>query len=300
VFDWNDLRYLLAAARSGTLAGAARELGVKHTTVARRLAALESDLGTQLLRKGAEGYEATAAGTEVLALANELKDRADAIERRVARADARLAGVVQVTMPDTVGGYFVRQLPALCQRHPDLVVNVLADLRVYDLLAGEADIALRLHPASQGDLVERKLCVAAWSLYASRSYVEKRGIPHATADFASHDLLGYEGAALEQSPGGVWFRENLPDAKFAMRCNGILQIFNATLMGAGITLLPCFMADAEPMLVRLTEGVFSNRRLRMLVPADRAKVARVRAVMDFIVEVLTRDADLFSGASRSA
>jgi DNA-binding transcriptional LysR family regulator len=299
VFDWNDLRYLIAIAQAGTLVGAGRALGVKHTTVARRLAALESDLGAQLLRKGTDKYSLTVAGAEILAFASELKEKADAIERLVAHSDSKAAGIVRVTMPDTIGGYFVRQLPLLRERHPELVVNILADLRVYDLLGGEADIALRLHDQSEGDLLEKKLCVSAWSLYASASYVARRGVPKTPEDFAEHDLIGFDGV-LERSPGGVWFRENLPDASFVMRGNGILQIFNATLTGVGLTLLPCFMGDAEPMLVRLTSNVFHNRRIRMLVARDTARLARVRAVMDFAVEVFTRDTDLFSGATAAS
>jgi DNA-binding transcriptional LysR family regulator len=295
VFDWNDLRYLAAIAEAKTLVGAARELGVKHTTVARRLAALESDLGAQLLHKGRDGYTLTATGVELAAFAAELKAKADAIERRVGGSDARVAGVVRVTMPDSVAAYFVQQLPALRERHPDLVVNILADLRVYDLLAGEADVAVRIHPRSEGNLIARKLGVAAWSLYASRSYVAKRGAPRTPAELVGHDLIGFEGAALEASPGGVWFREHMPEATYVMRGNGILQIFNAALMGFGVTMLPCLLADAEPMLERLTPVTFSNRPIRMLVAPEAARLARVRAVMDFIVEVFTRDAGLFGG-----
>ncbi len=295
VFDWNDLRYLLAISEAGTLVGAARALGVKHTTVSRRLAALEHDLGARLLRKGAERYALTPAGEEVLALAAELKARADAVERRVAGSDSRVAGVVRVTMPETVAGWLVQQLPALRARHPDLVVNVLGDTRVYDLLSGEADLAIRLAKGdNEGGLLERKLVPAAWSVYASRAYVARRGAPRTLADYAEHDLIGFEGAA-DRSPGGQWFRENVPDARFAMRGNGVVQIFNAAIMGFGVTLLPCFMADPEPSLARLTPEVFHNRRVRLLVPADLARLARVRAVMDFIVELFQRDAALFEG-----
>jgi DNA-binding transcriptional LysR family regulator len=295
VFDWNDLRYLLALARAGTLAGAARELGVKHTTIARRIAALESDLRVQLVRKGGDRYTLTDAGNEVLARANEVKVIADTIERRVSGEGERIAGVVRVTMPDTIGGYVIRHLPALRAKHPELVVDVLADLRVYDLLAGEADVALRLSEEAAGDLIERKLCTAAWSLYASKAYVASRGTPRTIAEYASHDLIGYDGAALAASPGGRWFREHLPDAKFVMRGNGILQVFNATLLGVGITLLPCFMADAEAGLVRLTPEVWSNRRIRLLVPKDLTRVPRVRAVTTFLADLFTRDAALFEG-----
>jgi DNA-binding transcriptional LysR family regulator len=298
VFDWNDLRYLVAVAEAGTLVGAGRELGVKHTTVARRLAALEHALGSRLVRKGADRYTLTPAGHEVLAFAAELKAKADVLERGVAGRDGIVAGAVRVTMPDTIAGWFVRQLPALRQRHPDLTVDVLADMRVYDLLGGEADVALRMFAKSEGELVERKLCVPVWALYAARSYAASRGLPKIIADavdLRGHDLVGLEGPAISQSPGGEWYRENAPGAQFILRCNSAVQAFNAVLMGTGIGPLPCFMGDAEPLLVRAAPDTFSNRRMRMVVPHDLVGLARVRAVMDYVVEIAARDADLFEG-----
>jgi DNA-binding transcriptional LysR family regulator len=299
VFDWNDLRYLLAVSRAGTLSGAACELGVKHTTVARRLAALEDDLGAKLVRKGGESYALTPEGEEVLALAEEVQKAAHAIERRVRRADDRVAGVVRVTVPAVIDDYLIKQLGALRARHPELVVSILADHRPYDLLAGEADVAVRIHPKAEGDLLERKLFCGAWSLYASRAYVARKGAPRALADFAAHDLIGYEGP-IAVSPGGRWFCENFPDATYAMRGNSVGQVFQAALGGYGVTVLPCFMADVEPELVRLTEETFPSHPIRVLVPPDLARLARVRAVVDFIVGAFQRDHDLFTGKARPA
>lgn len=297
MFDWDDLRYLIAVSRAGTLAAAARELGVQHTTVARRVAALEEGLGVPLIVKGGERIALTDAGRDILTHAQAMKGIADSIQRGAKSSEEHIAGVVRVTLPETLAGYLVRHLPELRARHAELIVNVLADVRPYDLLGGEADIAVRLHPKGEGDLVERKLGVVAWSIYASSSYIRERGRPEQLADYARHDLIGFEGA-LAASPGGAWFREHLPDAKFTMRGNGLLSIFNATLLGVGVTLLPCFMADPEPTLERLTTAAFSNRRIRVLVPADLARVPRVRAVFDFLAETFTRDETLFAGTSR--
>lgn len=298
MFDWNDLRHLLAVADGGSFAAAARELDVTHTTVARRIAALEESLGATLIVKGGERIALTEAGARAVASALQMRALADSVARGAQEAHERIAGTVRVTLPDTLAGYLVRQLPLLRAEHPDLLVNVLADVRAYDLLAGEADIALRVAAQSHADLVERRFGPVAWSVYASSGYLAARGRPATLEDYRAHDLIGYDGAAAH-SPGGVWFRENLPDATFALRANGIPQIFNAALFGAGITLLPCFMADPEPMLVRLVPEAFSNRRLRMLVPAELARVPRVRAVLDFLAGILTRDVALFAGTSRA-
>ena len=303
VFDWNDLRYLLAVADKGTLVGAARELGVKHTTVARRLAALEESLGAKLLRRGGEGHALTEAGREVIAVAAEVKAKAEAIQQRVAGADSRIAGLVRVTVPEPTGGYFVRRLPALRERYPDLVVDVLADLRMLDLAKGEADIAVRVNnapgglpPQHESDLVERKLGAASFALYASRAYLARRGTPETEAGLAEHDFIGVLGMS-DRSASVAWLRETVPNARFVMRCNGFVQLLNAAIEGSGIAPLPCFLGDSEPFLVRVIPKAFPTGRLRVLVRPDLAKVPRIRATVDFIVELFRHDEALFDGSS---
>src|SRR5262249_29514595 len=97
------------------------------------------------------------------------------------------------------------------------------------------------------------------------------------------------------TPGGRWFHEKLPAANFVLRGNSIAQVYNAAMVGHGITLLPCFMADQEPALVRVMEEFFPSQPVRLLVPPDLARLARVRVVMDFITHVFKRDEDLFTG-----
>ncbi len=192
-------------------------------------------------------------------MAAEVKVKAEAIQRSVAGTDTRVAGVVRVTISEPMGAYFVQQLPALRERHPELVVDVLADLRMYDLMRGEADIAVRVNSAPD-------------------------------------DLIGTQGIP-DRSPAARFLREIAPDAKFVMRCNGYLQIFNATLGGFGIGPLPCFLGDSESYLVRVFPQAFPTGRLRLLVRPDLAKLPRVRATLDFLTEILIRDEALFDGTS---
>jgi DNA-binding transcriptional LysR family regulator len=297
VFDWNDLRYLLAVANRGTLVGAAKDLGVKHTTVARRVAALEESLGAKLFQRGADKYTLTESGLEILEMAIELKAKAEAVERRVAGADARIAGVVRVTMPEPTAGYFLRQLPALRERHPELVADILADTRMYDVARGESDIAIRVNQAASGeaDLLERKVGEAAFGFYASKSYFAGHGGPAASVDrLDQHDFIGY---LPEASPVSERLRRTVPNARIVMRCNGFVQVFNAALAGFGVALLPCFLGDGEPYLARALPQIFRTGTTRVLVRADMARVPRIRAMFDFIVEVFTRDERLFDGSS---
>jgi DNA-binding transcriptional LysR family regulator len=297
VFDWGDLRYLLAVSRAGSFAGAARELGVKHTTVARRVGALEEALGARLVTKGKDSVALTEAGATLTASAKEMETLAASIERRLAGEQARVEGVVRVTMPDAIALYVAPRLAKLREQHPKLSVHILADARVYDLEKGEADLAVRVHPSSKSHYVERKLGAAVWAIYASRAYVRAKGMPTSLADLKKHDLIGSE-AEASASPGAAWLREHVPDAKYEMRFNSVVQLLNAVMMGLGISPLPCFLADPEPELTRVWPDTLRNRGVRLVAHPDVARVARVRAVMDFLTDSFKRDAKLWAGESR--
>jgi DNA-binding transcriptional LysR family regulator len=299
VFDWNDLRHLLAIAKAGTLAGAARELGVEHTTVGRRLTALETALGARLFTRGPDGLVATAAAQAILPLAKEIAQRVDAIERRVASGDDGIEGVVKLTASEALSGYLVKRLGTLRERYPALLVEILSGNRAFDLLRGEADLALRIRETTEPDLVTRKVCVAAWSLYASRPYVERKGMPAAPEDHRDHDVIAYD-ATLAATPGAQWVDGHADGANVVMRCNSIIAAYNAAIVGIGLTVIPCFLGDDEPGLVRLTPRVLGARDMFLVVHPDLARVARVRAVMEFVIDALTEDAELWAGTRARA
>lgn len=294
MFDWNDLRYLLAIARAGTLTGAARDLGVEHTTVGRRLAALEANLGARLFLRGPHGFTPTPAALEILPLGEEIAERVEAIERRVSGTDARVDGTVRLTTSEALSGYFVKQFAALRERHPDLMVEILSGNRAYDLTRGEADLAVRVRDVTEPDLIVRKLGRAGWSLYASPSYVERKGTPAAPEDLRGHDIISFD-ESLVAVPGALWLQEHGEGGNIVMRGNSIVAVLNAAIFGMGLTVLPCFMGDTEPALQRLTPRLLGTRDVSLVVHPDLARVARVRAVMDFIIETFERDAAAWSG-----
>ena len=294
--DWNDFRYFLAICRAGTLAGAARELGVEHTTVGRRLNALETALGARLFIRGPEGLVATAAARDMLPLAEEMAARVQAIERRVAGNDSRMEGTVRVAVSEALSGYLVKQSAALRTRHPGLMVEMLIGNHVSDLLRGEADLAVRARPVTEPDLVARKLVCAAWSLYASPGYVARRGALSAAEHLAGHDVIAYDDS-LAATPGGTWLNEHGQGANVTMRGNSVIAVLNAAICGMGVAIIPCFLGTPEPQLQRLTPQVVGRRDIFLVVHPDLARVARVRAVMDFIAELFERDLSLWTGGA---
>jgi DNA-binding transcriptional LysR family regulator len=296
VLDWNDLRYFLAIARAGTLAGAARELRVEHTTVGRRLSAIETALGARLFTRGPDGFTLTDAGTEILPLAEEVAARIERIERCASGADARIEGTVRLTTSESMGGYIVPRLRALRERHSALIVEVLSGNRAFDLMRGEADLAIRVRDVAEPELelVARTLVRAAWSLYASPSYVDRKGALEDPACLRGHDVVGFD-PSLGASPGGQWIASHGAGASIVLRANSIVAALNAAIFGMGIAALPCFVADPERALVRLTTDVIGTRNVLLVVHPDLARVARVRAVMDYFVDVFERDAPLWRG-----
>lgn len=299
VLDWNDLRYFLAIAKAGTLAGAARELGVEHTTVGRRLTALENALGTKLFVRSSSGFTATDAATAILPLIEEVAAKVDDVARRVAGGDDRVEGVVRLTTSEALSGYFVKRLGALRVKHPNLVVEILSGNRAYDIMRGEADVAVRIRETKEPDLVSRKVAIAGWSMYAAKAYVERKGAPASPEDLRDHDVVAFD-PTMSQVPGALWLEAHAQGANVALRANSIVAALNAALVGIGITVLPCFLCDPEPTLARLTPRLLGVRDVSVVVHPDLAKVARVRAVIDFIVEQFARDSAMWRGASEPA
>ena len=293
--DWNDLRYFLAVRRAGSLAGAARTLKVEHSTVSRRLAALEDALGATLFLRGPDGFTSTPAGDKLAIHAESMEAAATAIDRQVTGGDERVDGTVRLTTSEVFSGFVVKRLGLLRARHPDLVVEVLSGNQAFDLGRGEADVAIRIMSTSDPELLVRKLVDCGWAMYAARGYVGQRGAPPSPEDLADHDVIGFD-ETLAKVPGALWLEAHRAGARVVLRANSIMAACNACLAGLGVTVLPCFLGDPEPSLQRLAAKNLGSRPMHLVVHPDRARVARVRVVMDFITEIMTAESQLLHGA----
>ncbi len=292
--DWNDLRYFLAVCRAGTLVGAARSLRVRHSTVGRRVDALEAALGVSLFMRAPDGFVLTEAGTNIVPLAEEAERAVFSVERRVAGGDKRVDGVVRVATSEAFSSYLVRHLSELQAQHPTLIVEVLSSNATHDLARGEADIAIRLVETTQPVLICKRVCNAGWSLYASKSYLARSGTPGTPSDLGSHDIIGFD-ETMARIPGAVWLREHNVGARIVIRCNSLVSALNACTGGMGVAVIPCFLAEAEPSLRRLTEEVIASPAICVVFHADVADIKRVRTVIDFITTIISRDAASFRG-----
>jgi DNA-binding transcriptional LysR family regulator len=292
--DWDDLRYFLAVHRAGSTAGAARALNVQHTTVGRRLTALEQTLGAALFARTSTGLVPTSVAADILPLAEEAERSMQAIARTVSGADGRLEGIVRLTTSEAFSGYFVRRLAKLHTAHPKLVVEVLSGNRVFDLARGEADLAVRIAPTPQLDVICRCIGHANWGLYASADYLASHGPPPSSGNFAGHSIVGFD-PSLAYTPGAVWFAEHAAAADMPIRANSIPSALNAALVGIGIAAIPCFLGDVEPTLRRVLPDPVGMREVWLVFHPDAARIPRVRRVIDFVAEEIGADRALLLG-----
>ncbi|HEV3189828.1 MAG TPA: LysR family transcriptional regulator, partial [Polyangiaceae bacterium] len=285
--DWNDLRYLLAMHRHGSLARAAKGLGVTKATMSRRLAALEEALGTRLFDRKPGGATLTAAGREVVATAEDIDQSARALEGRLAAAtDAKPSGTVRVTAPQWLAARFVIPfLPDLKKRYPTLDVQLVGTNQILNLAQHEADLALRNVWPSQASLTARKVVELGGCVYASSLYLERKGTPNARDALAGHDLLVYEG--LGGMPGFEWMREP-GHGTIAFRANDPEALVSAATAGLGLAAVPCLLGDAQPSLVRVKALGFGRCDLFLVAHEQLRRTPRVRVVSDFIAELLVR------------
>lgn len=299
--DWNELQLVLAVQRTGTLTGAAKMLGIDHSTAFRRLNALETRLGVRLFERLPGGaYQATPAGGRMAAAAERMEDEALAINRDIAGRDHRLSGRLRVTSSETLAyRILTRHLAAFRQAHPGIIVELVVDNRVLSLSRREADIALRPMRPKEGDLWGRKLASVAWTVYGAVGYLQGNGgTVSSLEDLRRHPLIGWE-----ETVGGImaadWLNRAVSGETVVYRTNSLINQFVAAKAGIGLALLPCYLGDGDSGLARALPNPVSDLtgELWIVTHADLRGTARVRAFFDLVGDGLAREHHLFDGRS---
>lgn len=296
--DWSDLRYFLAVFRARTLAGAGKRLRVEPTTIGRRLTALERSLEARLFDRTPDGFVLTAAGERVLDHAVEMEAQMAAIERKASGEDTRIAGDVRLATSENLSvGFLASRLAPFLEKHPGVALEIVTGTAAVDLLRHEADLALRVGARmrpEQLSLIARRVAQVGLGLYASSAYLARRGPPSVDNGCAGHVIVGY-GEALADVGPSKWLQEHAREATVALRCNSMLGAARAVASGAGLCVLPCFLADAEPGIERvIPKPVLAHDLWLVVHPSPRA-AARVRAVSDFLVQLVRSENDTLSG-----
>ncbi|MFL6858391.1 MAG: LysR family transcriptional regulator [Allosphingosinicella sp.] len=294
-FDWNDLTAFLAVARTGRLTAAAARLGLDHSTLSRRVAGLEHALKAKLFDRSPAGYTLTEAGSRLMRTAEQMERLALGAEEQVGGTAASVAGDVRIGAPGGFGSWFLApRLATLRAAYPDLRVQLVAASSAFSLAKRDVDMAITVSRPPTGRLNVARLVDYDLALYAAPAYLAAHPPIHAAADLGGHRFVSYIEDLLH-FPELDFLRHLAPEGGTALETSNIFAQFFATRAGAGLCVLPGFLAGAEPGLVRvLAEEVKLTRSLWLVVHQDQAELARVRAVSRFVREAVERERTLFA------
>jgi len=283
MLDWNDLRYFLAVARTGSTLAASRQLKVSQATVSRRITTLEQVIGVEIFSRQPSGYSLTQRGELLLPAAEAVEESILAFSHQVALETRRVSGTVRLTTVESAANAWV--IPALAQlrmRCPDVRVEIITTDDNLDLGRGEADLAIRFgNRPTEETLIVRHLTDMEESFYAGHELVAQLGMPECLSDLARYPLVT---TMDDTSFINNWVSTHLPDAEIAHRTNRLSSIIASVRAGIGASILPCLMGDDIRHLVRLVPPIAELTTPGWLVTTDQARrQPHVRAVIDFIV-----------------
>ncbi|MCG6659080.1 LysR family transcriptional regulator [Halomonas campisalis] len=306
MLDWQDIQIFLEVARSQRLTDAARRLGLDHSTLSRRTRRFEQRLNTQLFERSTHGYHLTEAGHQLLAHAEEMARHAFEAGESLTDKNHQVSGQIRLGVTEGFGTWVIAPLlSAFCARHPGVTLDLLALPRVVNLSRHEADLAITVErPASPG-LVISRLCDYRLRLYGSRDYLARQGSPESLAALGEHRLIGYVDDLIFSEQ--LSYLEPLldpavvghPGPHFSIRSTSVTTQHAAALHGAGLAVLPCFMAEPTPGLTPvLTEEVAITRQFWITSRQEQRRLARVRLLWDFLREALEANRALLMGEAR--
>ena len=289
MYDWNDLKAFLAVAETGSTLSAAQSMRVSQTTVARRIAALEQATGVILFDRRQAGYALTPVGEAMLASALAVRDAADRFGEAAGARSRDAGGTVSLT---TMEIFAVTILPPILRdlraAHPGIHIHLDTADEPRDLAAGAADIAIRSckQPTGAG-LVGRRIADNPWTVYCSRDYADLHGLPHSREELAAHPFIGGGGYVWE--PYQAWLRQYGLEDSVVMKYDTGTGLLAGVRSGMGLTILPAFIADHEPDLIRCIPPKNEDTTGLWLLTHERLRhVPRVRIVLDFLAAELTK------------
>jgi DNA-binding transcriptional LysR family regulator len=288
----DDWLLVAQVAEQGSLVSAAQRMGVSHATAFRRLGALEKRLGVRLFDRRAGRYAVTAAGEALAEAGREMQARSDAALLKVQGQDLRPQGLVRVASTEgLIGGLLLPLLPDLRKALPELELSFSARNEFHNLSQREADLALRPAAAPPGHLIGHCVGPLRHAIYAQREKARRFGR-------ASLDQQPW--IALDDSAAGsqalIWLAQLMPLEHVALRFSGLLLVRSACVLGLGLAVLPCFLGDAEPGLVRMGDPLpMCDSELWLLSHPELRETVRVRALRHWLLKALSTKADLLAG-----
>ncbi|MFZ5545928.1 MAG: LysR family transcriptional regulator [Pseudomonadota bacterium] len=284
--DWGDFQVFVAVCETGAVSRAAERLRVNHSTVLRRLRALEASLGAALFQRGST-YALTQAGRDLLAGLAGAATRIDSSRSQVQGRDDEVRGEVRLTTTDTLAhGLLMPLLRDFCALHPEVSLRIAINNHFLSLTRREADVAIRGSNRPPENLVGRHVGDVRTAAYASRAYLQSlpRGAKMAELEWIAPD------AALAHLEQAKWLAANVPSDRVVMSVDSLVGMVHAVRHGVGAAMLLCPLGDAEQELVQLAPAPPAlDTQVWILTHPDLRQVARIRAFAHFMFERLSND-----------
>lgn len=291
--DWDDLKVLVALANGGSVRAAASVLGVHHSTVARRLDHLETQVGAVLFTRTPQGLRLSREAEPVLEHARRVEAEINALERSLVGTDQRLAGSVRITMPDAIAvGFLMRELAEFTQAYPEIHLEILPTCENLDLSKREADVAIRVTNAPPEHLIGRPVGRFTVGVYASRKYLESHE-PHVAPESCNWITWSRAHGFDEEIK-----KAHFPAIPSRTRCENVLLLMSAAAAGVGLAVLPCGLGDHHRSLVRVEPVTpIEAQEIWLLTHPDLRSAARVSTLMSFVAEAFAHNRDLLMGTA---
>ena len=302
MLNWQDMQIFLEVARANRLTDAARRLNIDHSTVSRRMRRFEACLNTQLFERSAQGYQLAPAGKQLLLFAEEMARQASQASGTISNHNLQVTGQIRLGITEGFGTYVITPLlGAFRRRFPDITIDLLALPRSVNLSRHEADLAITVDRPSNAEMVVSRLCSYRLQLYGEKSYLDQHGRPATLNDLSRFDLVGYVDDLLfsDQLCYLDPYLADLPTPpRFSLRSTSIISQLHAALCGAGLAILPCFMANQEQRLEPLlTTEMDIKRDFWIASRADQRQLLRVRLLWEFLKTAIEANEGVLLGTT---
>ncbi|MFT7559991.1 MAG: DNA-binding transcriptional LysR family regulator [Flavobacteriales bacterium] len=281
--NWDDIRYFLAVYRQGTVSGAAEALNVNHTTVSRRIAALEQKLNFKLFERKRNRYVITEHAETVLSYATNMELEALAFSRKLQGQDEQLDGKLRITLPDVVSYYLLNKaLVKFARDYPDIQLEIINSDNPIDLNAQEADIAIRFTDNPPQFLVGKCIATIDYAIYASSKLIDSTP----NLDTRNISALSW----IDQVDRPLWLERNYPNMKRGCKFNSLISMVSSLRNGAGIAQIPCFIGERDPLLKRIpSKYVEPGWGLWVLHHVDLKQSSKVKVAYRFLSDALSEE-----------
>jgi DNA-binding transcriptional LysR family regulator len=285
--DWDKLRIFHAVADAGSLTHAGDALHLSQSAVSRQIRALEESLNTTLFHRHARGLILTEQGELLFDATSAMVKRLDTAAARIRDSEEEVFGELRVTTTTGFGTMWLApRLPALYAKYPNLKIDLMLEERVLDLPMREADVAIRMKEPSQADLIRRRLMTVRMRLYATPEYLGERGVLKRLEDLSGHRLICQHAGSPQVTAGAVLVQELLTyDIPSTLTVNNYFGVLQAVLSHLGIGVLPDYLTEDFPNLVRVLPEIESNEvPVFLAYPEELRQSKRITAFRDFVTE----------------